>query len=54
MRGFEKAIDYSNMEFELPRRSTQHSAGYDIAIIADIVILPGEIKLGVTGIKAYM
>lgn len=54
MRGFEKAKDYANMEFELPKRSTQHSAGYDIAIIADIVILPSEIKLGVTGIKAYM
>lgn len=54
MRGFEKAKDYAGMEFELPKRSTLHSAGYDISIISDVVILPGEIKLGVTGLKAYM
>ena len=54
MRGFEKAKAYKNIEFELPIRSTLHSAGYDIAIIEDIEILPGEIRLGVTGIKAFM
>ncbi|MCK5761317.1 MAG: dUTP diphosphatase [Candidatus Izimaplasma sp.] len=54
MRGFEKAKAYKSVEFELPKRSTLHSAGYDIAIIEDIEILPGEIKLGVTGLKAYM
>lgn len=54
MRGFEKAKGYQQLEFELPKRSTLHSAGYDIAIIEDLVVKPGEIKSGVTGIKAYM
>jgi len=54
VRGFEKAKAYTDLEFELPKRSTLHSAGYDIAIIEDIEILPGEIRLGVTGLKAYM
>lgn len=54
MRGFEKAKGYSEFEFELPKRSTLHSAGYDIAIIEDVQICPGEIKLGITGLKAYM
>ena len=54
MRGFEKAKAYQNIDFELPIRCTQHSAGYDIAIIEDITIKPGEICLGVTGLKAFM
>ena len=54
MRGFEKAKAYQNIEFDFPRRGTLHSAGYDIAIIEDIEIKPGEIKLAVTGLKAFM
>lgn len=54
MRGFKKAKGFENIEFELPKRSTLHSAGYDIAIIEDLEIGPGEIKSGVTGIKAFM
>lgn len=54
MRGFEKAKGYEHLEFELPRRGTKYSAGYDLAIIEDLTIAPGEIKMGVTGIKAYM
>ncbi len=54
MRGFKKAKGYGNLEFELPKRHSLHSAGYDIAIIEDIEISPGEIKLGVTGLKAFM
>jgi len=54
MRGFEKAKKYNDISFELPKRSTLHSAGYDIAIIEDIEILPGEIRFGVTGLKAFM
>ncbi len=54
MRGFEKAKEYQNLDFKLPKRSTLHSAGYDIAIIEDLEILPGKIRLGVTGLKAYM
>ena len=54
MRGFEKAKGFEHLDFDLPRRSTLHSAGYDIAIIEDIEIEPGDIKSGVTGIKAFM
>ena len=54
MRGFEKAKGYEHIDFELPKRGTKYSAGYDFAIIEDLEILPGEIKLGVTGVKAYM
>jgi len=54
MRGFEKAKGFENIAFDLPKRSTLHSAGYDIAIIEDLDIGPGEIKSGVTGIKAFM
>ncbi|MCF7924995.1 MAG: dUTP diphosphatase [Candidatus Izimaplasma sp.] len=54
MRGFEKAKQYEHLTFELPKRSTKHSAGYDIALIEAVTIQPGEIALGVTGIKAYM
>ena len=54
MRGFKKAKEFEDLDFELPKRSTLHSAGYDIAIIEDMVIKPGEIISGVTGIKAFM
>ena len=54
MRGFKKAKGFEDLDFELPKRSTLHSAGYDIAIIEDMEISPGEIKSGVTGIKAFM
>ena len=54
MRGFEKAKGFEDLDFELPKRSTKHSAGYDIAIIEDLEVGPGEIKSGITGIKAFM
>jgi len=54
MRGFKKAKGFEDIDFELPKRSTLHSAGYDIAIIEDMVIHPGKIISGVTGIKAFM
>jgi len=54
MRGFEKAKGYEDLEFPLPKRSTKLSAGYDIAIIEDLVIPAGEIGLGITGVKVYM
>ncbi|MFV0249797.1 MAG: dUTP diphosphatase [Bacilli bacterium] len=65
MRGFEKIsfkqfkkdisdniIKYE--EYKLPCRSTQKSAGYDLFLIDDIELLPGEIKKIPTGIKVYM
>lgn len=54
MRGFEKAKGYEHIEFNMPKRGTAHSAGYDFEIIEDLEIKPGEIKMGVTGIKAFM
>jgi len=54
VRGFKKAKGFEGFDFELPKRSTLHSAGYDIAIIEDMEIKPGEIKSGITGIKAFM
>lgn len=54
MRGFEVAKGYTSLDIQLPKRSTMHSAGYDISIVEDLKIEPGEIMLGVTGLKAYM
>jgi dUTP pyrophosphatase len=54
VRGFEKAKGYEHIEFNMPKRGTAHSAGYDFEIIEDLEIKPGEIRLGVTGVKAFM
>ena len=54
MRGFEKAKGYTNLAFELPKRGTKYSAGYDLALIEEITINPGEIVFGKTGLKAFM
>ena len=57
-RGFEIAKGYENENINLPRRSTAHSAAYDIEAACDIV-LP-SFKIGMkptlipTGLKAYM
>ena len=57
-RGFEIAKGYENENINLPRRSTAHSAAYDIEAACDIV-LP-SFKIGLkptlipTGLKAYM
>lgn len=52
MRGFETAKGYSGVN--LPRRSTKGSAGYDFELCEDLVLEPGEVGLGKTGVKAYM
>ena len=54
MRGFEIAKGFEIFNIELPKRSTKYSAGYDLKLIDDLVIEPGEIGLGVTGVKAFM
>ncbi len=38
----------------MPQRKTSCSAGYDIVAAEDIDLLPGEITLIPTGLKAYM
>jgi dUTP pyrophosphatase len=54
VRGFEKAKGYEHLDFELPKRGTKHSAGYDIALIEELVIPAGGMKMGITGVKVYM
>jgi len=39
-------------KYELPKRSTKYSAGYDFKAIEEIIIEPGEIKKIPTGVKA--
>lgn len=56
-RGFEIAQGWENCDIELPRRSTAHAAGYDIAAATDLTIpafRPGtKPTLIPTGLKAY-
>lgn len=65
MRGFEKinykqfAIDITDNEkiyeeYNIPKRSTKYSAGYDFESIGNYILEPGEIKKIPTGIKVYM
>ena len=54
IRGFEKITKYTAVEFPMPERKTQKSAGYDICLPEDIELLPGKLQLVPTGIKAYM
>lgn len=54
MRGFEKAKGFENLDFDLPERKTEFSAGYDISIIEDVIIPPGKTIICKTGVKAYM
>ena len=53
-RGFEVVSKYADAGINLPVRSTNHAAGYDIEAAEDVVIHAGQIKLVPTGIKAYM
>lgn len=58
MREFLRVSRVSNIDFEMPKRSTKNSAGYDFSCIEDIEIPPYKIGdnpvLVPTGIKAYM
>lgn len=47
----DKAL-YEN--YQLPKRSTQHSAGYDFHSLNNITLKPGESKKIPTGVKANM
>ena len=54
MRKFEKITAYQKETFDLPKRSTSHSAGYDLASVEEVLIQPGEIKKVPTGLKVSM
>lgn len=57
VRGFEIAKGWEDQDINLPRRSTAHSAGYDIEAAADVTIPPFRLgqkpTLIPTGLKAY-
>ena len=53
-RGFEIARGYADQDIHLPHRKTARSAGYDIEAAADCVLLPHQVTVLPTGLKAYM
>ncbi len=53
-RGFEKVNKYMDIDFNLPKRLTKGSAGYDFESPVDVEINPGETKMVPTGVKVYM
>lgn len=53
LRGFELLSGVTDQSL-LPKRETQHAAGYDLKVAKATSLEPGEIKLVSTGIKAYM
>ena len=54
LRGFEKIAKYADVDFQMPERKTQKSAGYDFCLPEDVVLEPGKLQLVSTGVKAYM
>lgn len=53
-RGFEIVSTWKGAGISLPRRKTAMSAGYDIESAVETEVLPGEIRVIPTGLKAYM
>ena len=53
-RGFEIVSYFQEKYIILPSRKTKFSAGYDIATAENIILLPQQVTLIPTGIKAYM
>lgn len=51
---FEYVKRISNPDFELPKRATQYSAGYDFFCPEDIIIPPKEMKRVMTGVKCEL
>ena len=54
IRGFEKIAKYADVDFPMPERKTELSAGYDFCLPEDVVLEPGKLQLVPTGVKAYM
>lgn len=54
MRGFEIAKGFEKLDVQIPKRSTKRSAGYDFALLEEIVIPAKKIVAAKTGLKAYM
>lgn len=53
-RGFEKVTKYLEVDFPMPERKTELSAGYDFCLPEDVILYPGRLQLVPTGVKAYM
>ena len=54
IRGFEKVAKYADIDFPLPERKTELSAGYDFCLPEEVTLEPGKLQLVPTGVKAYM
>ena len=54
IRGFEKVAKYAEVDFPLPERKTELSAGYDFCLPEEVTLEPGQLQLVPTGVKAYM
>ena len=54
IRGFEKIAKYAEVDFPLPERKTELSAGYDFCLPEEVTLEPGKLQLVPTGAKAYM
>lgn len=54
IRGFEKISKYAEVDFPMPQRQTERSAGYDFCLPEEVTLEPGKLQLVPTGVKAYM
>ncbi len=54
MRQFEIVEAYAYLNPQIPKRQTEHAAGYDLAAIEAVTIEPGEIKMIPTGLKVKL
>ena len=54
IRGFEKVAKYADIDFPMPERKTELSAGYDFCLPEEVTLEPGKLQLVPTGVKAYM
>lgn len=54
MRRFETVSTFEHLNPKLPKRQTEHSAGYDLSALEEIIIEPGDIKMIPTGIKVKL
>ena len=54
IRGFEKITKSAEVDFPMPERKTELSAGYDFCLPEEVTLEPGKLQLVPTGVKAYM
>ena len=54
IRGFENVAKYAEIDFPMPERKTELSAGYDFCLPEEVTLEPGKLQLVPTGVKAYM